>query len=644
MKNITVTINDQGFFPVFQNNVTAEDILQHNPVLRDMLKNNIGDKKQMAQLPGFLADVFNYINGAESYKEPRHAFYRHFLNDINIERHCRTVVDGKIRETLAKALVGSPTMQSQYRTADWTYEDYLSFFQRGFVSMYKFTYLMPSKYDSTRIAALTKVQVLQALYILIASRLDTVVVHCSRDWRDSQQDFYYIINSLPSILFRDGLGRQFGTIEDAVYFSGMSKRQRIKPVKFLRAAFPTLTEQEAALVGQTVADTFRQEFLKSIEAVKVSNFPSAVYTENHSISLRSCMKDKGDEMFELYNDLPNTMIAYIDDEDGCILARALLHDEVRNEDTGEIIKVMDRIYAEDGDCEAMMINYAKAHGYYRKIRQALSVNRYVAPDMKPGDDYVDLPNMSIAAPRCKPNTYSAVPYVDTFNEYSEATPGRLYTSLTDEQRSGGRCFTLCNDDGEVERFTIKTEKCIHCNCTIDVNDPESYFFTEDDEYVCMNCYNDKYFQCGYCDQSFCKDDTTMHRTPDGDIVCESCFNDKWCTCDACGDIISNNDAKVVESGDGSNECYCEGCYDGLVKDKEVVETISGNTVYVCNAEKINEGTNDEGYEILMDFSRLEIKFCETCLRFFTKEYISQDNDLRWTCCHCQNNNSNGAEN
>lgn len=646
MKNSTVTINEQGFFSIFQGNITGEDIIQHNPVLRDMLKNNIGDKKQISALPDFLADVFNYIHGAESYKEPRHAFYRYFLNDINIERHCRTVVDGEIRETLAKALVGSPIMQSQERTKGWTYEDYLSFFQRGFVSTYKFTYLMPSKYDSTRIAAFTKIQVLQSLYILIASRIDTVVVHYLRDWRDDQKDLYYIINLLPSILFRDGLNRQFGTIKDAIYCSGLTKRQIIKPVKFLRAAFPALTEQEAALVGQTIADTFRQEFLKSVEAVKVSNFPSKIYTANYTSSLRSCMKDKDDEMFELYDDLPNTRIAYItdDDDDRCIIARALLHDEVRNEDTGETIKIMDRIYAEDGDCEAMMINYAKAHGYYRKIRQALNVDRYVAPDMKPGDDYVDFPNMSIAAPHCEPDTYSLVPYIDTFNEYSEATPGRLYTSLTDEQQSGGRCFTLCNEDGEVEGFTMKTEKCIHCNCTINLNDFKSYFLTEDDEYVCMNCYEDKYFQCDHCDQSFCKDDTTMHKTPDGDTVCESCFNDKWCMCDACGDIISNNDANIVESSDGSNECYCDDCYDNLVKDKEVVETISGNTVYVCHAEKINEGTDDECYETLLNFSKRNIRFCETCLRFFTRDYISQDNDLRWTCCHCQNNNSNGVEN
>lgn len=643
MKHISITINEQGFFPSFQNNVTAEDIIQYNPVLKDMLKNNIGDKKQMAQLPGFLADVFNYIHGAESYKEPRHAFYRHFLNDINIERHCRTVVDGEIRETLAKALVGSPTMQSQDRTADWTYEDYLSFFQKGFVSTYKFTYLTPSKYDSTKIAALTKVQVLQSLYILIASRIDTVVTHYLRDWRYDQKDLYYIICLLPSILFCDGLGRQFGTIEDAMYFSGLTKRQRIKPVKFLRAAFPALTEQEAALVGQTVVDTFRQEFLKSIEAVRVSNYPSQVYTGSYTSSLRSCMKNKDEEMFELYDDLPNTRIAYItdDNDNRCIIARALLHDDVRNEDTGEIIKVMDRIYAEDGDCEAMMINYAKAHGYYRKIRQALSVDRYVAPDMKPGDDYVDLPNMSIAAPRCKPNMYSLVPYIDTFNEYSEATPKRLYTSLTDEQRESGRCFTLCNEDGEVEGFTMKTEKCTHCNCTINLNDSESYFLTEDDEYVCNSCFEEKYFRCDCCDQYFCKDDTVIHKTPDGDTVCESCFSDKWCTCDACGDVISRNDANFVSVSNGYDECYCKDCYDGLVEDKEIVETMSGDVTYVNDVEKVNEGTDNEGYEILLKFSKMNIRFCETCLRFFTKEYMSVDDDLRWTCCHCQKSEEQG---
>lgn len=648
----TVTINEQGFFPSFRNNITAQDILDHNPVLKDMIKNHASFTLpvQISALPNFLAEMFNYINSQESYKNPRHNLYRHFLNDINIERHCRTVVGEEVREILAGALVGSPTMQSQERTEDWTYEDYLSFFQKGFVSTYKFTHLMPSKYDSTRIAALTKVQVLQSLYILMASRLDTVVEHCSRDWRNDQQDLYHIVCPLPSILFRDGLGHQFGMIRDAVYFSGMSKRQIIKPVKFLRAAFPALTEKQAALVGQTVADMFRQEFLKSIEAVKVSNIPSLIYTGNYTSSLRSCMKNKDEEMFELYDDLPNTRIAYITDgdEDGCIIARALLHDEVRNEDTGEIIKVMDRIYAEDGDCEAMMINYAKAHGYYRKIRQALNVDRYVAPDMKPGDDYVDLPNMSIAAPHCKPNTYSLVPYIDTFNEYSTATPERLYTSLTDEQRSGSRCFVLCNEDGEVERFTTKTEKCIHCRCTIDVNDPESYFLTEDNDYVCNDCIEDKYFQCDCCDQQFCKDDTSMHNTPDGDTLCDSCFNDKWCECNTCNEIISRDDANFVSVTNDHDECYCKDCYDSLVEDKEIVETISGNVAYVNDVEKINEGTDDEGYETLLNFSKMNIRFCETCLRFFTREYftreyMSMDDDSRWTCCHCQKSEEQKSE-
>lgn len=639
-----VTVNEQGFFPFFQSNITAQDILDHNPVLKDMIKNQASFTQpvQISALPGFLAEMFNYINSQESYKNPRHNLYRHFFTDINIERHCRTVVGEEVRETLAKALVGSPTMQSQDWTADWTYEDYLSFFQKGFVSTYKFTYLMPSKYDSTRIAALTKVQVLQSLYIVIASRFE-ILVHNDLDWKQSRDDLYYTICHLPSILFRDGLGRQFGAIKDAIYTSGLTKRHIIKPVKFLRAAFPALTEKQAALVGQTVADVFRQEFLKSIEAVKVANYPSQIYTGNYTSSLRSCMKNKDEEMFELYDDLSNTRIAYItdDDDNRCIIARALLHDEVRNEDTGEIIKVMDRIYAEDGDCEAMMINYAKVYGYYRKIRQALNVDRYVAPDMKPGDDYVDLPNMSIAASRCKPNMYSAVPYIDTFNEYATATPGRLYTSLTDEQRESGRCFTLCNEDGEVEGFTMKTEKCVHCNRTINLNYPESYFLTEDNDYVCNNCFEDKYFRCDCCDQYFCKDDTAMHKTPDGDTVCESCFNDKWCACDACGEVILRNDVNVVESGDGSNECYCDDCYDGFVKDKDVVETISGNTVYVCHAEKINEGTDDEGYETLLNFSKMNIRFCETCLRFFTREYMSVDDDFRWTCCHCQKNEEQG---
>lgn len=638
----TITINEKGFFPSFQCNITAEDILQHNPILRDMLKNQalFTLPVQISALLGFLADMFNYINSQESYKNSRHNLYRHFLNDINIERHCRTVVGEEVRETLANALVKSSVMKEQEQIGEWTYEDYLSFFQKGFVSTYKFTYLMPSKYDSTRIAALTKVQVLQSLYIVIASRFE-ILVHNDLDWRQSRDDLYYTICYLPSILFRDGLGRQFGAIKDAIYTSGLTKRQIVKPVKFLRAAFPTLTEQEAALVGQTVADTFRQEFLKSIEAVRVSNYPSEIYTRNYSSSLRSCMKNKDEEMFELYDDLPNTRIAYIvDDEDRYIMARALLHDEVRNEDTGEIIKVMDRIYAEDGDCEAMMINYAKAHGYYRKIRQALNVDRYVAPDMKLGDDYVDLLNMSIAAPHCESDTYSLVPYIDTFNEYATATPGRLYTSLTDEQRESGRCFTLCNEDGEVEGFTTKIEKCIHCNCTINLNDPKSYFLTEDNEYVCNDCFDNKYFYCDCCGQYFCSDDTTMHKTPDRDTLCSSCFNDRWCECDACNKVILRENAETVESGDGHDKCYCEDCYNGLVEDKEVVETISGNTVYVCHAEKINEGTDDEGYETLMNFSKMSIRFCETCLRFFTREYIRTDDGLRWTCCHCQKNNEN----
>lgn len=203
-----------------------------------------------------------------------------------------------------------------------------------------------------------------------------------------------------------------------------AKGTYLKPAKFVRAIFGEhFNDTEISILASDIADKLREAHFKNdADRVQLSENPSEVYTLEADSEFPSCMVDKPESWFKLYDKLPNTCIAYIF-EDGLLRARALVHDEVLDLDTGNTYRIMDRIYAENADYLALMKVWAKKNGYYTKHEQASDVDLYVVPE---DESTKVLSNICIPCNFTK-EQFEYIPYVDTFYLLDINDPTRLYT-------------------------------------------------------------------------------------------------------------------------------------------------------------------------------------------------------------------------
>lgn len=114
-------------------------------------------------------------------------------------------------------------------------------------------------------------------------------------------------------------------------------------------------------------------------------------------------------------------------------------------------------------------------------------------------------------------------------------------------------FIECMDCGEITNYITNRSSWMDLYNLL--NDYGLYYYNNNGDVVCNNCFNDNYFYCTNCD--------TLHRIEDGyetrddGYVCENCYYDYYSTCDDCGDVVSRDYVYWSEDGD---YCYCENCY------------------------------------------------------------------------------------
>ena len=203
-----------------------------------------------------------------------------------------------------------------------------------------------------------------------------------------------------------------------------TKGTYLKPVKLVRMVFgDDFDSSELSTLAGYIADGLRElHFRNDTDRVELSEYPSEIYTLNADSEFPSCMADKPESWFKLYDALPNTCIAYIF-EDGLLKARALIHDEVLDLDTGNTYRIMDRIYAENADYFALMKVWARKNGYYTKNEQASDVHWYTCPE---DESTKSLPNICIPCDFTK-EQFENIPYVDTFYLLDINDPTKLYS-------------------------------------------------------------------------------------------------------------------------------------------------------------------------------------------------------------------------
>lgn len=81
-----------------------------------------------------------------------------------------------------------------------------------------------------------------------------------------------------------------------------------------------------------------------------------------------------------------------------------------------------------------------------------------------------------------------------------------------------------------------TVECANCHKTIKKDDAKH--FERDDEYYCIECFEELFTICHDCGETVYIDDT---REAFNNLYCEECFRENFYTCEICGDVIRNDE-------------------------------------------------------------------------------------------------------
>lgn len=261
----------------------------------------------------------------------------------------------------------------------------------------------------------------------------------------------------------------------------MEKGTYIKPAKYIAAIFETeFTQDEISVIAGDIADRLRELYHKDdTDIVSVSSYPSEIYTLPTNESMESCMIDMDQRFFSLYDDMTDTGIAYIV-QDGELVARALLHNRVLDENTGEVYKIMDRIYYADSDYLAIMKLWAKENGYLRKESQSANIYEFIAPN----GELKHLDNISIAC-NLRKYQYRFAPYMDTFFLLDTLHPTKLRSQRDNNTEEPTEYVNVRHTEGYVKWLCYTDTKC--CKCGEYIYTPDSEHRRVNDKYYCADC-------------------------------------------------------------------------------------------------------------------------------------------------------------
>lgn len=323
----------------------------------------------------------------------------------------------------------------------------------------------------------------------------------------------------------------------------------LKTGKFLRMCVPNIEEGEIQILAQHVQKCLDINAGICAHTVKVSQKPSEIYAIPGFTYGESCMSDKEEEFFKIYDDIAACSIAYIVDDEGELKARALLWETVEGE------KIMDRIYAKNGNLETTMMIWAKAHGYLYKTQQAQGWHHY-----SNGDETITLYKLSVNAGfNFTEGMYECVPYMDTFHFIIE-DDCHLY-SWEKPTENTRRRISLKSTNGTAKWLTLN-EVCASCGEEIEPDEVRIY----DDETYCEDCFNSDFSYCDECDQYYPVDDVTWGNFDGRErIVCRSCLEnfvqsqtnmENWCDLSDAVRMHLMDGREVILHPDDIHDGYC----------------------------------------------------------------------------------------
>ena len=357
---------------------------------------------------------------------------------------------------------------------------------------------------------------------------------------------------------------------------------------------------------------FKDEMRKlepECDRVKVSDEPGEIYIKGGSFT--SCMIGKPREFFRIYDEIDNCQIAYILDDNGRLVARALLWENVTDENTGIVYpKVMDRIYFKTNSELATMKAWAIKNGYIFKTRQSLGHYDFYDGDMNKislKESWIET-NLTFDW-----NMYQAVPYIDTF-QWAKEGSNKLYTYCP-----GGTYANMTNTDGQGGFLAEgNVPVCEGCGCTL--NEDEAHY--DDNGYAyCETCWDEIFSYCEKCGEYYDSDSVVeVHDEDNSEWLCERCRNGigawyedwsnewhtdgyearlgediitissnrisydnyhNWVMCDDCGVYFDS----YVEGLDQRTKCYCDECLEKRdMEDLDYAESRHPITCPACQGD------------------------------------------------------------
>ena len=321
---------------------------------------------------------------------------------------------------------------------------------------------------------------------------------------------------------------------------------------------------------ETIVSRFKTKYEIDTSSVKTSDDVRMVY--GMSIVGGSCMATMPSETFDIYHDMQSSMV-YLENEDGELDARALIHQVVDSETGLKEYTVMDRIFYNNEKSKLTLQQW-------RREQEGMTRIKYLDFEVM-GKYQVD-------------DNYEKVPYIDTLctaihvgNEI-RLSNGCEYHSQYDylqETHGGSQDGNISNGHNENDVFCYDTEEYVN----------------QDDTYYCET--DDNHYQ--YDHDLVHIDGRGYFRDNDDDIAydehtCEYRWADDLKYCESEGIYTSNDDYVTVEAGrrEGSYEdinelTYCDDV-DGYVMSDEVFY-IKDEDIWVYDEGNYYQHDNGDWY-------------------------------------------------
>jgi formylmethanofuran dehydrogenase subunit E len=142
--------------------------------------------------------------------------------------------------------------------------------------------------------------------------------------------------------------------------------------------------------------------------------------------------------------------------------------------------------------------------------------------------------------------------------------------------------------------------------------------TNDNKWICKDCYEENYFTCEDCGEIFHK--TNMLYTNDDSYICEGCYEQSYFTCEHCGEICHQDN--MLRTND--DKWICEDCYENNY-------FICDDCGEICHQDNMSY-TNDDRY-ICEDCYEDNYFTCEDCGEVFREDYSNEYNGYLY-CQDC----------